>query len=174
MVPQLKGTETAAKIGRTKRAGRQIMRELTLEELELVAGGLTSTSDISPTDSDNLGGGDYYGDYGDGMGGGGGDGSTRPDSFTVQADPARHTAMVSANFGDFDGTVAFGLPTSDLQSISLDLSDGHGEWLASIDLTHGMVGQTYSLDFGNGETVSLSFDAAGSGSGVSASLTYHL
>lgn len=52
------------------------MRELTLEELELISGGSTTVDEIVVVaDGDGDGGGDWgdYGDYGDGGGGSGGD-----------------------------------------------------------------------------------------------------
>lgn len=160
------------------------MRELTLEELELVAGGTTSTGDIiviGDRGGDGGGGGDFgdfgdYGDYGDGMGGGGGgdSGSQPPSSpITVTPDPTHHSATVSADIPGVDGTIHFNLGDSGLQSISFDLHDGNDMWTSSVNLTNGTVGETYTLNFGNGDSASLSFTTDGSNSGVSASLTYH-
>jgi hypothetical protein len=173
------------------------MRELTLEELELVAGG-TDTGDIVVTGGDSgggdwgdfgdYGGGDYGGDYGGDSGGGGGDsGDTslppiqatdnHGNSVTIEpkVDPNAKTAdiiVTAANTaGDFK--VDFDLAKLDVNSITLDIHDGANTYTGTANLDNGMATGTYSVDFGNGNTGSFSIGTNGSDYSVGASVSLH-
>jgi hypothetical protein len=175
------------------------MRELTLEELELVAGGL-DTGDIVVT-GDGGGGGDWgdwgdwgggdFGDYGGGGGGdagGGGDGGdtslppiqatdNHGNSVTIEpkVDVNAKTAdiiVTAANTaGDFK--VDFDLAKMDVKSVTLDIHDGNATYTGTADLSSGMVTGIYAVDFGNGTTGTFSIGTDGSNYSVNASVSLH-
>ena len=171
------------------------MRELTLEELELVAGG-EDTGDIVVT-GDTGGGGDgfwdYFGDYGDtgggdGGGGGGGDAGTTPppivvtsddhgNSVTVQPkyDPTAHTAdiIVTAKNSAGDFKIDFDLAKLDVKSLTLDIQEGSSTYTGTIDLSSGLATGTYSVQFSNGASGSFSVGTNGSDVSVGAALQVH-
>jgi len=171
------------------------MRELTLEELELVAGGTDSGDIVVTGDSggDDWDGGDFgdYGDYGDDYGdyggGGGGDSGDSGDSLppiqttdnhgnsvTIEpkVDPNAKTAdiiVTAANTaGDFK--IDFDLAKLDVKSLTLDIKDSDSTYTGTVNLENGMATGTYSVDFGNGNTGSFSIGT----NGTDYSVGFHL
>lgn len=166
------------------------MRELTLEELELVAGGTVTDNyggDIvvtAPGDGGGdggWGGGDFgdfgdYGDYGDtgGGGGGGGDtGTSGPVDVDVNVDPNTKQADIVVTASNSAGSFSadFNVNSFDLQSLTMTVNTDYGVYTGSVTLSTGMVDQSYQMDFGNNVTGTLSFGTNGTDYSVGASLS---
>lgn len=161
------------------------MRELTPAELELISGGYDPSEDIvvtAPSYHPPYGGyyppsyyppgGGYPPPY---YGGGGGGQSGSGPSVEVHKEykdgTSTTTVAIHASTNGTDATASFELSRDDLKSITFNLSDAGHSANTKFDLSSQTIGQTYSLNLGNGATGSISWSSGANNTRIVGTLT---